>query len=93
MSLLNAKKQYRLRVEICIGTIIDVHRHIKTQYKNDAFISQFENLKRILETLDMQGVSEKDIVKVEKATNDLLCEFRPLFETEDQNRVYTETVH
>ena len=93
MSLLNVKKQYRLRVEMCIGTIIDVHKHIKPQYKNEAFISQFETLKRILETLDMQGVSEKDIVMVEKATNDLLCEFRPLFEIEDQIEVYTETVH
>lgn len=93
MSLLNVKKQYRLRVEICIGTIIDVHKHIKTQYKNEAFISQFEKLKRVLENIDMQGVSEKDIVMVEKATNDLLCEFRPLFEQEDQSKVYSETIH
>jgi hypothetical protein len=93
MSLLNVEKQYRLRVEICIGTIIDVHKHIKTQYKNEAFISQFEGLKRVLEYIDMQGVSEKDIVRVEKATNDLLCEFKPLFEQVEQSKVYRDTVH
>ncbi len=93
MSLINVEKQYRLRVEICIGTIIDVHKHIKRQYKNEEFILQFEKLKRVLENMDMQGVSEKDILMVEKATNDLLCEFRPLFERGGQRKVCSEVVH
>ena len=93
MSWINVKKQYRLRVEICLGTIIDVHRHIKTQYKNEEFISQFERIKKLLENIDLQGVSENDILMVEKATNDLLCEFRPLFEQGSQGRLYGETIH
>lgn len=91
--MMDTKGQFRLRVEICIGTIIDVHKRIKTQYKNDEFISQFEKLKNLIENIDMQGVSEHDILMVEKATNDLLCEFRPLFGKDEQNRVYSETVH
>ena len=93
MSLINEKKQYRLRVEICIGTIIDVHRHIKTQYKNEEFICHFEKLKSLLENIDLQGVSEKDILMVERATNDLLCAFRPLFEQGSQSNPYGETIH
>ena len=93
MSWINVEKQYRLRVEICIGTIIDAHRHIKTQYKNEEFISHFEKLKSLLENIDLQGVSENDILMVEKATNELLCEFRPLFEQGSQSKLYGETIH
>lgn len=92
--MINIKSLFRLRVEICIGTIIDVHKRLKTQYKNEEFISQFEKLKSLLEKIDMQGVSEQDIIMVEKATNDLLGEFKPLFEKEgEQDRVSSETVH
>ena len=93
MSGIDTQRKFRLRVETCIGTIIDVHKHIKTQYKNEAFISQFENLKRLLENIDLHGVLENDILMVEKATNDLLYEFRSLFENGDQGRVYRETIH
>jgi hypothetical protein len=78
--VIDKRKQFHLRVKTCIGTIIEVHQHIKIQYRNEAFISQFEKLKNLLDDFDLQDISEQDIIMVEKSTNALLYEFRPLFE-------------
>lgn len=82
------KNIYRLRVENCIGTIIDVHKSISAQYENQEFLLQFEQLKQAVRYLDMEQVCEKDILKVEQATNDLLREFKMVFETGNLGPVY-----
>jgi len=82
------KNSYRLRVENCIGTIIDVHKSISAQYENQEFLSQFEQLKQAIRYLDLEQVCEKDILKVEQATNDLLREFKTVFETGNLGPVY-----
>ena len=81
----------RLRVESCIGAIIDVHRSISDDYENEEFISQFEELRRTVEALDMSLISEGDILMVETATNSLLGEFRPIFEGGGLGPVYAHT--
>jgi hypothetical protein len=72
--------EYRLRVENCIGTIIDVHRTISDEYENQEFLSQFEELKQAVSDLDMSVLCEGDVLMVEQATNTLLEEFRGIFE-------------
>ena len=73
------EKQYRLRVQNCIGTIIDVHKSISIGSENQDFLSRFETLKHRVEELDMSLISEGDILMVEKATNALLEEFKAIF--------------
>ncbi|MBW2116429.1 MAG: hypothetical protein JRF53_11230 [Deltaproteobacteria bacterium] len=85
---MDSNKKYRLRVENCIGTIIDVHRTISAKYANRDFLSQFEDLKEAIEGLDMSLVSEGDVLMVEHATNALLGEFRGIFEGESFGPVY-----
>jgi hypothetical protein len=85
---MNSNKKYRLRVENCIGTIIDVHRTISARYENWEFLSQFEDLKEAIEGLDMNLVCEGDVLMVEQATNALLGEFRGIFEGESFGPVY-----
>lgn len=85
---MNLTHKYRLRVEMCIGTIIDVHMSINDSYKNEEFLSQFEILKKAVTNMDMSQVSERDVLMVEQATNALLGEFRPIFETGDFGPVY-----
>ncbi|MGD2125054.1 MAG: hypothetical protein PVG99_03180 [Desulfobacteraceae bacterium] len=75
------KHKYLLRVQNCIGTIIDVHKRVDYPRENEKFLSQFEELKRIIDDMDMSQVSERDVCMVEQATNDLLGEFRPAFES------------
>ena len=85
--------KYRLRVEICIGTIIDVHKSIDHTYGNDEFLSQFEKLKEAVDGMDMSQVSERDVIMVEQATNAHLGEFRSIFETGNYGPVYEKLKH
>ncbi len=85
--------KYRLRVEICIGTIIDVHKSIEYPYGNDEFLSQFEKLKEAVDGMDMSQVSERDVIMVEQATNALLGEFKSIFETGNYGPVYEKLKH
>ncbi|MFO7985432.1 MAG: hypothetical protein R6U38_06175 [Desulfatiglandaceae bacterium] len=73
--------QYRLRIRHCVGTIIDVHSSINREYDNAQLVSDFQDLEKAIEGLDMSLVSEGDILMVEQATNALLGEFKTLFET------------
>lgn len=90
---MNLENIYRLRVETCIGTIIDVHKRISSHHENEDFISRFYELRKTVDHMDMSGVSEHDVLMVEKATNALLGEFRPIFETGDFSSVYQNAPH
>ena len=90
---MDASYKYRLRVEICIGTIIDVHKSINNPYGSDDFLSQFEKLKEAVDNMDMSQVSERDVLMVEQATNALLGEFRSIYETGDYGPVYEREKH
>ena len=79
--------QYRLRIRHCVGTIIDVHSSINREY-NTQVVSEFQDLEKAIEGLDMSLVSEGDILMVEQATNALLGEFKALFETGMLGPVY-----
>ncbi|MFZ0447908.1 MAG: hypothetical protein WAL98_01580 [Desulfatiglandaceae bacterium] len=87
---MDLKDTFRLRVETCIGTIIDVHKIFGAEHDQKTFLNQFDELKRNLQTLDMGAVSEGDILMVEKATNALLKEFRSFYERRDLGSVYNE---
>ncbi len=80
--------KHRLRVQNCIGTIIDVHKTLSDEFENQEFISQFEELKQNIERLDMSKVSEGDVLMIEQATNALLGEFRVIFNTGEFRCVY-----
>jgi GTP cyclohydrolase III len=73
--------KYRLRIQNCVWTIIDVHSTINSEYEKEEFLSQFIGLDEAIEALDMSLISEGDILMVEQATNALLREFSGLFET------------
>jgi hypothetical protein len=77
---MNRPDQYRLRIQNCVGTILDVHSTISKKFENQELFSQFEGLEEAIRSLDMTLVSEGDILMVEQATNALLQEFRSLFE-------------
>ncbi len=85
--------QYRIRVQHCVGTIIDVHSAISETFKNEDFLTQFEDLEEEIGNLDMDLVSELDILMVEQATNTLLGELKGLFETGTYGMVYRQTVN
>jgi len=87
------RQKYRLRVETCIGTIIDVHKSIQCASENQKILGQFEALRKAVMEMDMAQVSEQDIVMVEKATNALLCEYRPVFHKGSHGPIYAHVRH
>ncbi len=87
------EKKYRLRVESCIGTIIDVHKSVKVPHDKGTLLTQFENLRKAIDRMDMSQVSERDIAMVEQATNALLGEFRSVFESGGCGPVYRKQIH
>ena len=78
---MDQKNKYRLRIQNCIWTIIDVHSTISDEDENEVFLSQFEDLEQNIEKLDMSHISEGDVLMVEQATNALLVEFQSIFDT------------
>ena len=88
--MVDTKRTYRLRVDSCIGTIIDVHRVINEEYENEAFMSRFEELRDTIENLDMNSVCERDVVILEQATNALLGEFKMIFREGNLGPVYAQ---
>ena len=91
--MMDLKSQYRIRVESCIGTIIDVHKSLGTDYENQEVLSQFEKIKTAIEDMDMRLLCEGDILMVEKATNALLREFKVIFEMGELGPIYTQAKH
>ena len=85
---MDRKSKYRLRIQNCIWTIIDVHDTVSDEYGNGEVIAQFEDLEQSIEDLDMSHISELEVMMVEQATNDLLVEFQPIFESGDFGPVY-----
>jgi DNA-binding FrmR family transcriptional regulator len=87
------KQKYRLRVETCIGTIIDVHKSIQFASESQKVLNQFEALRKAVLEMDMAHVSEQDIVMVEQATNALLCEYKPVFQKGARGPICSEIQH
>jgi hypothetical protein len=87
------QQKYRLRVQTCIGTLIDVHKKVTLPHEKENLLSQFEKLKKMISNMDMSHVSERDVRMVEQATNALLCEFRPVFESGICGPVYPHQTH
>ena len=82
------KHIYKMRVENCIGTIIDVHKIISKKPEYRTLISQFEELRDLLERLDMSLVQEEDVQRIEQATNSLLNELKDIFQEAKLGPVY-----
>lgn len=87
------KKRYRIRVENCLGTIIDVHKKAVSPFEDKLFLSQFEKLKEAINDMDMTNISEKDVLLVEQATNELLWEFKPVFDTRENDLPICDDIH
>ncbi|RJR24135.1 MAG: hypothetical protein C4582_04700 [Desulfobacteraceae bacterium] len=83
-----SQQHYRIRVQNCVLTIMDVQKTLCERYGSRDFVSGFDKLEAEVARLDMTRVSEGDILLVEQATNALLAEFRKVFEAGKLGPVY-----
>ncbi|MFH0810057.1 MAG: hypothetical protein V2A77_06270 [Pseudomonadota bacterium] len=79
---------YKIRIETCVNTIIEVHKFLGSQRVNPEIIEQFRRLKDVVEVLNIGKVTEDDIEKIELATNSLLNELKVLFDCHDVGDIY-----
>lgn len=79
---------YKMRIENCVNTIIEVHKFLGSQRINPEIIDQFRRLKDVVEVLNIGKVTEEDIEKIEGATNSLLNELKVLFESREVGKIY-----
>jgi len=84
---------YKLRIENCVNTIIEVHKFLGSQKINPEIIDQFRRLKDVVEVLNIGKVTEEDIEKIELATNSLLNELKVLFECREVGKIYPDAKH
>lgn len=66
----------RARVESCVHTILELDKQLGKGKIKPEIIQQFEKLRESLRYVDDESVDEKDIHKIEEATNQLLAEIR-----------------
>lgn len=71
-----SSRHLRARVESCVHTILELDSRLGKGKIKPEIIQQFERLKDSLQYVDDESVDEKDIDKIEQATNQLLAEIR-----------------
>lgn len=74
------RRHLRLRVESCVNTILDLNRRLGDGKIKPEVVEQFERLRESLRFVTDESVDEKDIHRIEEATNQLLAEIRMGFE-------------
>ncbi|MBW1981893.1 MAG: hypothetical protein JRJ12_11800 [Deltaproteobacteria bacterium] len=68
-----------LRIDNCRSTISQVTAALTTEQLDPAVASRFRELQRALQKVDVAQLRERDMQKIEKATNKLLADFRSLY--------------
>jgi len=66
----------RVRVESCVDTVLELNKRLGEGKIRIDIIRQFEKLKESIRYLTDESVDEKDINKIEEATNQLLAELK-----------------
>jgi hypothetical protein len=84
----------QLRVESCIGTILTIKRSIKNIKNIDPlFMFQFSRLESIIPQIKVESITENDVEKIEKATNNLFKQMKSFFGSNKEIKAYDGTRH
>lgn len=93
LSSQNSSKHLRLRVESCVKIILDLNRQLGEGKIRPEIIEQFEQLQDSLEYVNDETVDEKDIDRIEEATNHLLAEVRVAYAETPVEALYKIPTH
>ncbi len=74
-------RHLRLRAESCVQTILELNQRLGEGKIKPEIVQQFERLKESLRFVSEETVDEKDIDRIEEATNQLLAEIRTAYGT------------
>ena len=74
----------KLRLSSCVKTIIQIHTQLDPSLRDPALVRKINKLKRALDSVVLDEVSESDLKRIEEATNRLLKELSPLLPRADR---------
>jgi len=87
------KHPSRLRLEICINTLLDIHEFLESKGIHPQISIQFEKLKKSVSLVDASLIRETDLQKIEDATNRLLRELSFAFNEDEAGALYESEIH
>ena len=91
--VMHGKHPSRLRLEICIITLLDIHEFLESKGIHPQISIQFEKLKKSVSLLDASLIREADLQKIEDATNRLLQELSFAFNEDEAGALYESEIH
>ena len=86
-------RELQLRIDHCRTTIKEVHRALLQEEIQPEITEQFRRLEAALEQVDVNQLVNRDMEKIEMATNNLLEEFRSLYNQGKLKNIYEGPVH
>ncbi len=86
-------RELQLRIDHCRSTIAEVHRALLMDEVQPEITQQFRRLEAALEQVDVTQLRNRDLEKIEMATNKLLDEFRSLYRQGKLKNIYDGPVH
>jgi hypothetical protein len=86
-------KHLRLRIESCVDTILQLNSKLGTGAIKPEVVRQFEKLRDSLQYVTDETVDEKDINRIEQATNQLLKEIGSSWKEEKGTGLTPDRVH
>ncbi len=86
-------RELQLRIDHCRTTIAEVHKALLREEIQPEIVEQFRRLEAALEQVDVGQLGNRDIEKIEMATNKLLDEFRSLYRQGKLKNIYDGPVH
>ena len=86
-------RKVKLRIEHCRITIAEVHRALLIDEVQPEIARQFRRLEAALEQVDVTQLRNRDLEKIEKATNKLLDEFRSFYRRGKLKNIHDGFIH
>jgi hypothetical protein len=87
------RKYFRLRVESCVETILDLNQRLGDGKIKPEIVEQFKRLKDSLQYVTDDSVDEKDINRIEEATNHLLQEVKRIMGEKNLTSLHEGPAH
>ena len=86
-------RELQLRIDHCRTTIAEVHGALVGDEVQPEIAEQFHRLESALNQVDVSQLGNRDIEKIEMATNKLLEEFRSLYRQGKLKNIHDGPVH
>jgi len=86
-------RELQFRIDHCRRTIADVEKALRIEELRPELAVPVRRLGAALAEVDVSQLDERELEKIERATNKLLSEFRTLYLQGDLKNIHTGLLH